>query len=206
MAMKVIIGLGNPGAAYARTRHNAGFWVVEAAAHAWGWPLTQQVRSGGREVVRYAQGRLEGADDAVRLVEPLTFMNASGVVVGPLVRRAGVALEDLLVVCDDVHLPTGTLRVRGDGSSGGHHGLASIIDALGTARIPRLRVGVGREPVSQALADYVLARVPAEEWNVLQASLPRAVAVCRTWLTDGVEAAMQQCNRRVGTTRGASAG
>ena len=203
--MKVIVGLGNPGGAYERTRHNAGFWVVEAAAQAWGWSLTRQLRSGGRELVRYAEGRLDGVDAPVRLVEPLAFMNASGVVVGPLVRRAGVAPGDLLVVCDDVYLPTGALRVRAGGSSGGHHGLASIIDALGTDAIPRLRVGVGCEPVPQTLADYVLARVPTDEWRVLQACLPRAAAVCRTWLIDGIGAAMQQCNRRVSATRGAAA-
>ena len=196
--MKLIVGLGNPGRAYERTRHNAGFWVVEAAARAWDWSFDHALKREGTAIARYAQGSIQsatGASATVRLLEPLTYMNASGQVIGPFVRRQGIAPSDVLVVLDDVHLPSGRLRLRASGSSGGHHGLASIMDALGTEEIPRLRVGVGEESLPEDLAAYVLAKVRGETWEQLHAILPHAVATCHRWIVAGVHAAMNVCNR-----------
>ena len=193
--MKLIVGLGNPGRAYERTRHNAGFVAAEAAAAAWGWPWTGTMRSGGRDVARYAQGAI-GAG-TVRLVEPLTFMNLSGTAVGPYVRRQAIAPSDVLGVCDEVQLPPGRLRLRAGGTAGGHHGLESMIAALGTQEFPRLRIGVGRQPLPADLAGFVLARMAPPEWAQLLAALPRVVAACESWVRQDVVAAMNHCNREV---------
>lgn len=197
--MKLIVGLGNPGRAYERTRHNAGFLAVETAARAWGWAWAGTMRSGGRDVARYAQGEL--GEMAVRLVEPLTFMNRSGEAIGPVVREHAIAPDDVLVICDEAQLPTGILRLRADGSAGGHHGLESVSAALGTEAFPRLRIGVGREPLPADLAGFVLGRWPDAEWQQVQAALPRLVETCELWMRRDITAAMNVCNREAKESR-----
>ena len=190
---RLIVGLGNPGRDYERTRHNAGFLAVEAAAQAWGWAWVGTMRSGGSDVARYAQGALDGV--TVRLIEPLTFMNLSGTAIGPFIRRHAIPPADVLVICDEAHLPVGRLRLRAEGTGGGHHGLDSMVEALGTEAFPRLRIGVGREPLPEDLATFVLGRWPEDEWTRLQAIQPRIVETCEWWMTRGIESAMSFCNR-----------
>ena len=197
--MKLIVGLGNPGRDYERTRHNAGFLAVEAAARAWDWAWKGMLRSGGRDMARYAQGAI--ADETVRLIEPRIFMNRSGEAIGPFVRRQAVAPSDMLVICDEAQLPVGRLRLRAGGTAGGHHGLESIIAALGTEDFPRLRIGVGREPLPEDLAGFVLARWPIGEWARIEAALPLVVETCELWARRGITAAMNHCNREVKESR-----
>lgn len=191
MAPKLVVGVGNPGRAYAATRHNAGWWVLDRLAERWGArPRPVAVRAEVREAV--ADGGL------VWLVWPLTYVNLSGQAVGPLVRQLGLQPEaDLLVVVDDVALPPGALRLRPQGSAGGHKGLLSIGAALGTTRFPRLRLGVGRPPAGVDLADWVLAVPPAAERRRLEEAAERAADVVATWVRDGLERAMNLANTRL---------
>ncbi len=187
--MKVIVGLGNPGPEYAGTRHNVGWWVVEAVRRGWGFPAFR-----ARGAARFSQG--ERAGDVVVLVEPLTYMNRSGIAVAPLARLEGFDVAgDLLVVVDDVNLDVGRVRLRPSGSTGGHNGLRSVEGALGTRDYARLRVGVGAKPPGEDLAGWVLSPMPPEEEEVVVALLPHLVGCVEAWLERGAEAAMQDCNR-----------
>lgn len=191
--MKLIVGLGNPGKEYADTRHNVGWWVVDHLAGVWrfdGW------RKDGQALA--ADGRVMG--QRVRLLKPQTFMNLSGAVLRPYLRReTWKAASDLLVVVDDVALPVGRFRLRALGSAGGHNGLKSIEAAIGGREYARLRVGVGpgQEQARQgALSDYVLDRVGKREKQEIEAVLPAITAQAETWLSEGAVAAMTGFNRR----------
>lgn len=189
MSPSLIVGLGNPGGEYARTRHNAGFMVVEKLARAWGVE--------GRETDRFEAwvGRATRAGRVVWLARPLTFMNASGESVGALVRYYRVPVEQVLVVVDDADLPLGTVRLRPDGSSGGHHGLESVETHLGTRGYPRLRLGIGRrEPGVRQITGHVLGRFSDAEAGVLEQVLAHAVAQVSCWLEDGIQKAMARFN------------
>ena len=187
--MKVVVGLGNPGAEYEATRHNVGWWAAEAVRRAWGFP---PFHDGG--LARFSQG--ERAGDVVVLVEPLSYMNRSGSAVAPLARLEGFDLaRDLLVLVDDVNLDVGRVRLRPDGSAGGHNGLRSIEAALGTRAYARLRIGVGAKPPGGSLADWVLSTLPPEEEEVVVGLLPYLVGCVDAWLERGARAAMQFCNR-----------
>jgi PTH1 family peptidyl-tRNA hydrolase len=160
--MKLVIGLGNPGSQYEHTRHNIGFRVVDILVTKWGWKWERR----GRAML--ASGTL-GAEKVV-LIKPLTYMNNSGEAVGELVRWYKVHPEDLLVVYDELDLPTGRLRLRSNGSAGGHNGLSSIIRHLHTNQFPRLRIGIGRPTNSHMqTVDYVLG-VPAGDERILLAT------------------------------------
>src|SRR5512143_2933042 len=161
--MKVICGLGKPGAEYEATRHNVGWWVVEAVRRAWAFPPFVD-----HGVARFSEG--ERAGEPVLLVEPLTYMNRSGLVLAPLARLEGFDLgRDLLVLVDDVNLDVGRVRLRPEGSAGGHNGLKSIEAALGTRAYARLRVGVGARPPGIHLVDWVLSAMgPQDEEAVLE--------------------------------------
>ncbi len=171
--MKLIAGLGNPGREYVGTRHNVGFEVLDLLArrHGLGWPA----RVDGPSI----ETRWRRPDDDVLLVKPLTFMNLSGRAVGELMQFYKIAPVDLLVVADDVNLPLGRLRVRASGSEGGHNGLRSVADVLGTIDYPRLRVGVGRGDLRRDLADHVLARFEFDERPGIEDAIARAADAWR---------------------------
>ena len=184
---KLIVGLGNPGKEYERTRHNVGFMVVDAFARANGIAVA---RREGRALA--GEGRV--GDTRVFLMKPLTFMNLSGESVGGFLRRKPLALSDIMVVTDDIALPLGKLRLRAQGSAGGHNGLKSLLQHLHSTEFPRLRFGVGapRDPAVQI--DYVLGTFGKREQADVEDGIARAVAALETWLSDGVETAMNQFN------------
>ncbi len=190
--VKVVVGLGNPGAPYATTRHNVGFLVVDALARACRVAVDRPWREPGATtpVARYAEGTLGG--QPVRLVKPMTMMNASG----RAVRTLDVVPETLLVVCDDANLPLGAVRLRPHGSAGGHRGLASCLEAMGTEAVPRLRIGVGVARMPKELDAFVLSPFDAEEREPLEAVLARAAQAAEAWVADGIAIAMNRYNTK----------
>jgi peptidyl-tRNA hydrolase, PTH1 family len=186
--MKLVVGLGNPGRTYRGTRHNVGFEVVDLVASRHGLVFEGAPADA-------VQARWRQADEVVLLVKPLTFMNVSGEAVGALSRFYKIALADVLIVCDDVALDLGRLRVRGAGGEGGHNGLRSVADALGTTDYARLRVGVGRGDVRRDLADHVLARFEPDEVPGIEAAVARAADAVETWVSDGLVKTMNVFNR-----------
>lgn len=184
--MKLIVGLGNPGSEYARTRHNAGFMALDRLA-------TRHGLSGAR--TRFHAGMIEGsiAGDKCVLLQPMTYMNRSGLTVGEAVAFYKLQLSDLLIVVDDVALPVGRMRLRAAGSAGGHNGLIDIERALGTAEYPRLRIGVdapGRVPQK----DYVLGRFSPDQLFKLEPLLDVAANAIESWIKDGIAKAMTLYN------------
>jgi PTH1 family peptidyl-tRNA hydrolase len=190
--VKLVAGLGNPGARYRGTRHNVGFGVVDEVAGR--HKLDFEAAPADAVFARWRREGVEGAD-TVLLVKPLTFMNLSGDAVSALLRYYKVAITDLLVVCDDVNLPLGRLRVRASGSEGGHNGLRSIADMLGTIDYARLRIGVGRGDLRRDLADHVTAMFEPEEQPGIEAAIARAADAVETWIADGVAKTMNVFNR-----------
>jgi len=188
----LIVGLGNPGPKYARTRHNAGFRVVERLAKRWqaNWGMDEKFNS-----------RLANAEHAGRrvlLCAPETYMNRSGAAVGKVAEYFRVPPGQLLVVVDDADLPLGEIRLRPQGSSGGHHGLESIEQRLGTREYARLRIGIGRTARAvREIANHVLGRFSAEEAALLKKVLDRAGDQMECWLRDGIAKAMSQFNGAV---------
>ena len=178
---KAIVGLGNPGARYARTRHNVGFWVVDALGKNMPWHAF--------EFCTWCRF----SDDLV-LVKPLTYMNKSGLGVAEVVRCFQVGPADVIVVVDDVHLSLGRLRFRRTGSHGGHNGLRSVERALGTADFPRLRVGIGQPAELDGMIDYVLGEFSFEDGDVIVDAVGHAVKGAFCWATEGIERAMNQYN------------
>ena len=189
--MRLIVGLGNPGRAYEKNRHNAGFLCVSALAKRWGLEFRRQ-----RARAEVAEGDARG--ERVILARPQTFMNNSGDSIRALLRLANLGPADLLVVYDEMDLPFGQLRLRDKGSSGGHRGLQSIIDQLGTNEIARLRIGVGRPPPDLDPIDYVLTNFTAREAAELPAIFERAAAGIELMLDRGVAAAMNVLNQPPG--------
>jgi PTH1 family peptidyl-tRNA hydrolase len=187
IAPKIVVGLGNPGQEYAGHRHNIGFQIVEALAEAWGLSFDKF-----QQKARVAVGHL--GDQRIVLAKPLTYMNKSGESVGPLTRWHKTPIHDILVVYDDLDIPLGTLRMRSKGGAGGHGGMRSIIQHLGTEDFPRLRVGIGRPPAGWDPADYVLSPFTEDELPVVVDVKERAVAAIECWLTEGIEAAMTRFN------------
>lgn len=188
--MKLVVGLGNPGRKYEGTRHNIGFECVEAVARRAG--LSGQPGQ-GRFDADCRDVRIEG--QRVLLVRPLTYMNLSGQSVRRFVDFFRIPLPDLLVICDDLALPVGALRMRAGGSSGGQKGLQNICDLLGSTDIPRLRIGIGACPPEWDAADYVLARIPAAERLVLDDAVARAADAVICWTREGINEAMSRFNR-----------
>jgi PTH1 family peptidyl-tRNA hydrolase len=184
--MKLIVGLGNPGPEYRETRHNIGFAVVDE--------LARRYEVGNwREQFEALVARTRFDDDSLTLAKPLTFMNLSGRAVAALAGFYKIDPADVLVVTDDAALPVGRLRARREGSAGGHNGLKSVIEHLGTQAFPRLRVGVGRGD-GRDLADHVLGRFDADERDRVSAAVLRAADCAETWLRDGIERAMNAFN------------
>ncbi|MDR7521642.1 MAG: aminoacyl-tRNA hydrolase [Armatimonadota bacterium] len=187
--MRLIVGLGNPGRRYRGTRHNIGWEVLDRLARTHG--IAIDAEDGWAEVGR---GTIGGR--RVLLARPQTYVNVSGTAVADLTRRHRVAPSDLLVIVDDLDLPVGSVRVREKGGHGGHNGLRSIIEALGTTAFPRIRIGIGRPPEGVDPADYVLERPSADERALLDDAVARAAEGATLWVTDGVQAAMRRCHIR----------
>lgn len=188
-SLYLIVGLGNPGGEYARTRHNAGFMVVEQLADVWkaGWNLEKKFNA------RVAKGEWSGRK--VLLVEPQTFMNLSGETVGVLMSFYRVPLSQMLVVADDADLPLGEIRLRGKGSSGGHHGLESIEQHVGSREFARLKVGIGRTVDGQReITGHVLGKFSAPENKLLEKVLHRSALQAECWVNEGLEKAMNRFN------------
>jgi len=183
----LVIGLGNPGPAYAGNRHNVGYQCVDYLGHAHGL----RFRSSRRCKALVANGQI--GKTRVILAKPLVYMNESGQAVNALVRWYKIALADLLVIYDDLDLPLGKIRLRRRGGSGGHKGLQSIIDALQTEEFARLRVGIGR-PIYGEPSDYVLSDFTPEERMIMEATYDRVVAAIECFLTQGIETAMNEFN------------
>ena len=183
---KVVVGLGNPGSKYDGTRHNVGYAVVDALAES---------PSAGRFQSRFQAQVLDlnEAGQRVLLVKPETFMNLSGRCVRQVLDFYKVPLTDLLVVCDDVNLPLGKLRVRARGTHGGHNGLRDIQNHLGTTEYARLRIGVDA-PKSDEMVDHVLGRFRPGERPVIADAILLATQAFGVWLRQGVEACMNQYN------------
>ena len=193
--MKLVAGLGNvPQTQYRGTRHNVGFEVVELLARRHGVAFeTGPARA--LQARWRASAPLALMNDDVLLVKPLTLMNLSGEAVGALQRYYKVALHEVLIVCDDVNLPLGRLRARATGSEGGHNGLRSIAEQLGTIDYARLRIGVGRGDLRRDLADHVLARFEPDEVPGMTDAVARAADAIETWVADGLARVMNTYNR-----------
>ncbi len=193
--IRLIVGLGNPGGEHSHTRHNVGFWCVNRLGRRYGVPLKTHT-----SLVTMGQGLIEGSE--VILAKPRTYVNRSGEAVAALVRRYKVSPGELLVVCDNLDLPVGAVRVRSQGGHGGHKGLQSIIKHLGIEDFPRIRIGIGRPVVDgepaydpEVIAEYVLSDPPMEERRALDEAVARAIDVVACMMTEGLEAAMNRFNR-----------
>ena len=185
--MKLIVGLGNPGLSYRATRHNIGFMVVEALAAERGLRITRRAFRG-----RLGEGTI--GKEQVILLEPQTFMNLSGESVGAAARFYHIPLEDILVICDDLNLPVGKLRLRRSGTDGGHNGLSSIIKHLGSQQFARLRIGIDSPPPGLTGEKYVLSRFSKAERPIIEAAVARAAECALTWVYYGPEEAMNRFN------------
>lgn len=186
--MKIIIGLGNPGDKYVGTRHNIGFDIIDRLASDYHIDVTTNKHKG-----LIGTGAIEG--QKVVLVKPQTYMNLSGECVRAVMDFYKVdPAEDLMILCDDITLDVGQLRLRAKGSAGGHNGLKSIIAHVGEA-FCRIRFGVGEKPARMDLADYVLGHFPKEEWDTIREGVLKAEGAVKTWLTEDFAAAQNIYNQ-----------
>lgn len=189
--MKVIVGLGNPGAEYHWTRHNVGWWLLDQLQQQWRF---DKFRRDGNAVA--AEGRFEEQD--VLLIKPMTYMNRSGAAVGRLLSEPEFKpSEDMLVIVDDVALPVGRSRIRARGSAGGHNGLKSIEATLRSQEYARLRIGVGEVPPGLDMADWVLGSFEEDEEKQVREQFPVLLDVVGAWLRAGVE----EASRKLGTPK-----
>lgn len=185
--MRLLVGLGNPGPQYRQTRHNVGFEVIDEVARRWrvdGW----------RERFHALAAKASHGGEAAVLAKPVTFMNLSGEAVAGIAGFYKIEPADVLVVTDDVALPLGRLRARRGGSDGGHNGLKSVTQHLGTQAFPRLRIGVGRGDARRDLADHVLGRFEADERRAVEAAVLRAADAVEAFVAEGIERMMNAFN------------
>ncbi len=187
LSYTLIAGLGNPGAQYQKTRHNAGFMVVDALADKFGAGFQSWQNLGV-----YAKVSLSGKE--VLLAKPQTYMNLSGQLVGGLARFYKIPSENILICFDDMSLNLGNIRLRASGSAGGQKGMKHIIEQLGTDKISRLRVGIGPKPEHFDAADFVLGKFTAAEIPTLESAIQKATQAIGVYLSDGLEKAMNQFN------------
>jgi PTH1 family peptidyl-tRNA hydrolase len=186
--LHLIIGLGNPGSDYAQTRHNAGFLVLDRLAAQWRLAWGTEKKFTSRTATTERNGK------RVMLCEPQTFMNASGEAVAALTSFYQVTPRNMLVVVDDADLPLGQLRLRPSGSSGGHHGLESIEEHLGTRQFARLRVGIGRQDGQREITGHVLGKFNSTERELVARVFDRASQQAERWLDAGIDKAMTEFN------------
>lgn len=186
--LHLIVGLGNPGTEYAKTRHNAGFMLADLLANRWqaDWNNEKKFQS------RIARAERNGK--RLVLCEPQTFMNLSGEAVGALVKFYQLPLKQLIVAVDDADLSLGEIRLRPSGSSGGHHGLESIEQHLGSREYVRLRIGIGRKDSRREISGHVLGKLSGTELALMEKVLERAVEQVECWLAQGLPKAMSQFN------------
>ena len=190
----LIVGLGNPGEDYAKTRHNSGFLLVEKLAAQWrsGWTKERKFQA--------RMSRAERGGRTVLLAEPQTFMNLSGESVAALMQFYQLSLERLLLVVDDADLPLGEIRLRPGGGAGGHHGLESVTQHVSSREYARLRIGIGRSGESRQITSYVLGKFSPGESALLDKVLERAAGQVECWLDAGIQKAMSQFNGVVSPT------
>jgi PTH1 family peptidyl-tRNA hydrolase len=187
--MKLFVGLGNPGSEYVGSRHNVGFEVIDTLAEK-------------LNIASPAKSKFEGLivdgqwpnGEKVMLLKPMTYMNDSGRSIQSAVAFYQLPLEDLLIVSDDLALPCGRIRLRPDGSSGGHNGLADIERVLGTPKYPRLRIGIDAKPAFVPQRDYVLSKFTADQRKLIDSALPRAADAAMCWAENGITIAMNRYN------------
>jgi PTH1 family peptidyl-tRNA hydrolase len=187
--MRLIVGLGNPGAQYAKTRHNAGFMVIDKLAGEYGISVNKN-----KFDVRYGRGDIE--DQAVMLAKPMAFMNRSGSPVQKLAAYFNIDSKDLIIIHDDIDLAFGRLKIKEKGGHGGHRGLKSIIQAVGEDAFVRLRIGVGRSETGSSVSDHVLGPFYDDESTLLDGILNRARDALVTILTEGPKAGMNRFNEK----------
>ena len=187
--MKMIVGLGNPGKEYEKTRHNAGFWVVDSLADKFGVTTW-------KDQYNASIGEFRLGGEKILLVKPQTYMNLSGEAVQPLMHFYKLELDDLLVIYDDLDLPTGTVRIRKNGSSGGQKGMTSIIQRLNEDDFPRIRMGIGRPPVGWTVANYVISQPTEEEVEKFKVAVSFAMQGVELFITDGIQKAMNEVHRK----------
>lgn len=185
-----IVGLGNPGHTYHATRHNVGFQVIDALARRHGVRVDQRLvnPADGRPAAVY--GDAAKGKQRLRLIMPLAMMNESG----DVFRALPASRPPFLIVCDDVNLPLGKLRMRSQGGAGGHHGLQSCLDVLGTEQVARLRVGVGTPTMPRELHEFVISNFTPEERPVIKDAIGQAAEACQAWAREGLEAVMSRYN------------
>jgi PTH1 family peptidyl-tRNA hydrolase len=188
-ALWLIVGLGNPGAKYSRTKHNVGFWVVDSLAKSHGVRVVRKCcdSSVGRGVIN--------RQDAI-LAKPRTFMNRSGIAVRCLMEHYNIDLSRLVVIYDDLDLNIGTLRIRGKGGHGGHNGMRSILNELGTCEFSRIRVGIGNDNIEQAAEDYVLSSFNKDDEVIVFDTVAKACRAVEVFVKEGLDACMNQFNQR----------
>lgn len=190
----IIMGLGNPGDAYAQTRHNVGFWCINKVARAHDIRLAKKHR-----LANYGEGTI--GSERVVLVKPKTFVNRSGAAARYILERYRLGPESLLVVYDDMDLSVGRIRIRPQGSAAGHNGISSIVVDTGTQEFPRLRIGIGK-PVDDGAIDHVLGRFSQAEATTMNKVIDVAVDAVECILREGVDSAMNTFNQRVTTADG----
>jgi len=181
----LIAGLGNPGSRYEKTRHNAGFLVIEELVE------RLQLEFKEKEDFKISKGSL--GDEKIILVEPLTFMNRSGVAVRKIMQKSNVSPERLIVIHDDLDLECGNLKIRKKGSSGGHKGIESIIQNIGTREFIRVKIGIGRDPFVPT-EKYVLSRFRKDEMPMIKETIAKAAESVHSIIIEGVERAMNRFN------------
>ena len=190
--MRLIVGLGNPGVAYAQTRHNVGMWVIERAAARW------SIRLAKRGTTHRGSGRL--GSELFELAGTLDWMNITGPPLKGLLREYSLTADDLILVHDDLDLDLGRLRIKQAGGHGGHNGIKSVIDAIGTPQFVRVKIGIGRPAPRQDSADYVLQMFTKEEIEVLNPCLDRAVDALECLIHRGIAVARNAFNVREQTS------
>lgn len=185
--MKLIVGLGNPGNEYAKTRHNVGFMLVDALADHLNITLWKDKFN-----AKIAEGRI--GTEKILLVKPQTYMNNSGEAVGPLMRWYKLEPKDIIVAHDDMDIPAGTVRIRKKGSSGGHNGIKSLIAHLGSENFARIRLGIGRPLPGWSVVKHVLAPFPAEDRIEVDKAIDYLIPAVKCIITDGLDIAMNKYN------------
>ncbi|MBC7320128.1 aminoacyl-tRNA hydrolase [bacterium] len=186
--IKLIVGLGNPGLRFANTRHNVGFMFVDSAVSKWGEWLEET----GKGIL----GKISIDDKNVLVLKPFTYMNRSGDAIPSIIERFSILPQEILVVYDDLWIPLGSVRIRIKGSSGGHNGMQSIINTLGTEEIPRLRIGIGPLPEGASSVDFVLSEFSDEELKILEETIESTLEGLPLLVTD-IEKAMSRYNKRI---------
>ena len=186
--MKIIVGLGNPGEKYLKTRHNLGFMVIDRLAQQLEMECSQK-----KYQSLFCKKSVNVDREEIVLLKPQTFMNLSGIAVKEVMDMYKCALQDLMVICDDLDIPLGKIRIRRNGGCGGHRGLESIADRLGSTVFSRLRIGIGR-PAFGDTSDYVLSAFSKEEEPVTMEAIEEACQALKTWMFEGVEVCMNKFN------------